>query len=428
MKEKVIKFINLLTENKFSDNISEENYSFIKYLIKLGMIKFNNFKSLLLQSKNIVDKMNYNFYCFSNDFFNFKEKTDVDYGRIRTELFNIPTFNKADANELVSEISQIKFRFLYELKFEKFSINLFFYDKVRDEKLYLSLAKIVYLFVKTFDNGSFLNYNIRFLLIDFPRKLDQKISKSKNDFKLLSNKGFYNNSSGINNHNRKELVVTRKSGINGLLIHELIHMLGLDFGYDLYSKTITNIENWETDWINENNILKTNNNIESFVEGICNSNTSYYLSIYNAIILNSKLKTDKINKYFKYFLYIEFIYSYINCVRLFNYFEKEYYNDIFNDSKNRFYYQNAYVFEYVVLRMFIISDYYNLLFKKMLKYNFNKLNKKNDNKNLQIELNKNLLKIVKTKKLEYDFNFISNILLKYYDNNYIEYFATNLNI
>ena len=422
-KEKLIKFINVLKESNLVDKVSDNNLDTINYLIKNRLIHFKNFNKVIINSKNKIDKMLINYNSYIADNLQFLGKSNVSYEDIRKELFNFPSFNKSKGQEIISKIQEINYRFNYQLKIKDIKINIFYYNNIQDNKLFQRLAQIIYLFLTTFsiNLNDYDNYNIRFLLIDFPRRLD-----TNNNFFLLGQKGYYNNSSGVNMFTRKELVVSRKSGINGLLIHELIHMLGLDFYRNPNDKMITNIDNWEKEWIKENNILLKNNNVSSFAEGICNSNSSYFLAVYNSIVLSTFLNKEKINKYFKYFLYLEFIYSYVNAVNVFNYFNRNKYDSIFNSSSDRFYYQNAYVFEYVVLRMFILSNYYDNLFQDMIKFNFNRKNNSEDDNKLQLNLNNKLLLINNEKKLKKDFDNLENLLKNYKDKKYIEYFGVNI--
>ena len=65
------------------------------------------------------------------------------------------------------------------------------------------ICNVIYLFITKFGIklNIFDNYNIRFLLIDFPRKLDHNI----NSFKNLSEHGYFNNSSGVHIRSNREL-------------------------------------------------------------------------------------------------------------------------------------------------------------------------------------------------------------------------------
>ena len=168
------------------------------------------------------------------------------------------------------------------------------------------------------------------------------------------------------------------------------------------------------------------NNIGSFIEAICNTNSSYFVAIYNSIYLCHQLKNSKnLLKFFKYFFYLETLYCYVNGSKLLNYFEFNEYDDFFNNINNKLFYQNALVFEYIVLRMFLIQDYYQLLLKPLLKNNFNELTTYNSNLTFQRELNNKLLKKMEKKHLKKIFNDISYSLKKY-NHNFIEYFPVDL--
>lgn len=438
-KKKLIKFIDLISNantNIKLDKVSIENYKLIKNVIQNldeNLINLNHLKYIVKKSNSIIIKMYENFISFKNEYYIFNSSETVSYPQIRKELFNFPSFNETVANDIKNEILKINKKYYFTLIIKNIKINLYFYSAEKDDDYFKELAKIVYLFVLTFgfnsSNFNVLNqYKIRFLLIDFPRKLDSKNQTNQDSFKLLSEKGIFNNSSGVNMFRNKELVVTRKSGINGLLIHELIHMLGLDFCYNFNDNQHINIDGWEKEWVNKNNIIDRNNNIKSFIESICNTTSSYFLSIYNSIVISSKIKKpDRLLKYFKYFYYLEAIYCYINSSKLINYFNFDSYDSIFNNTNNKIYYQNALVFEYVVLRMFLISNYYKFLLSKMLKYNFNEKTNSNLNFEIQNKLNKKMINLVKTKKLKDVFDSILKTVKNNGETNiYMEYFLTNL--
>lgn len=426
-KEKIIKFINLILSTDNLDQISIENYKQVKHILEnIDSLEFENFSHTIKRSSDIIKIMSENFDLYNDSFLKFKKTNIVDYNQIRKELHFYPSYNEKKGIEIKKKIEKIYEKHHYILKIDSIELNLFFYGNL-DYNIITNMSRIIFLFFKTFGKNSKIydKYNIRFLLIDFPRLLDSKKSKNTYSFKDLGEKGYYNNSSGVNIFSKKELVVTRKSGLQGLLIHELIHMLGLDFCYSLKDNEHINILGWEKSWIERNNIKTNDNNILSFIEGICNTNSSYFLAIYNSIYLSKKINDGKEMKYFKYFLFVEFVYAYINTAKLISYFNFNDYDSFFNNNSDRRFYQNALVFEYVIIRMFIISDYYRLLLKNMIKNNFNDTNKK-INKNFQLELNEKLLKIVDNGTMKNIFNKIMT-LVNNFDSNYIEYFCTNFN-
>ena len=435
-KDKILKFIELIlsnasTNNIITDTVSLANYKQINEVIKgIDLVHFKDFKYIIEKSETIILKMFDNYQLFKYNFLNKVNDKNVNYQIIRKELHNYPGFNENVATDIVTEINKITRRYDYILDIDDIKINLFFYSTWEDISLFQNLSRIIYLFIKTFGKKSniYNNYNIRFLLIDFPRILNNAC----NSFKEIGDKGYFNNSSGVHIMSKKELVVSRKNGLIGLLIHELIHMVGLDFclAHNVPQNSVhhVNLENWKSKWVELNNIKKIDNNLVSFIEAICNTTSSYFLSIYNTIYLCDKLSSrEHLLKYFKYFYYTEVIYCYINGAKLLNYFDYKTYDSFFNNTSNRLYYQNALVFEYVIMRMFLIDDYYNLVLKDMLKYNFNEKTSKDINLQFQIDLNNKLLNNVQNKTIKNTFDIIANQLNNTY-NESIEYFSIDINI
>jgi hypothetical protein len=434
-KNKVLDFINLLksSNNLNLDQVTQINLKEMNDIINLmDQYDITNLKYIVKKSIPIFEKLASNYHNFDNKYFNLVSKDNVDYKKIRKELHNYPSYDENKAFDFKNKINTIKSKFHYLLKINNININVIFYTN-EESDLFESLLKIIYIFIKTFgidmDNNVniYNNYNLRLLLVDFPRQLDVKNSENTDQFEDLSKKGYFNNSSGVHISSRKELVVTRKTGITGLLIHELIHMLGLDFCFNFESMKHVNLMNWEKEWVNNNNIIESNHNIYSFIESVCNTNSSYFLAIYNAIALADKANDSSyielITKYFKYFYYIETIYSYLMAVKVLNYFNFDTYDSFFNNNSNRKYYQNAYVFEYVIMRMILLSDFYKMILKSMIENNYNKKNTSKSNYDFQENLNKKMLTSVSKKTLKNIFDEISMKLKIIQFNKYIEYFC-----
>ena len=436
--EKINYFIDILLDKDDFDHVSKNNLINIKKIINSinlhdKVINIKKLKKIVNDSEPIIYEMKKNYIDFSSSKTNkikFVKSVRVNYDKIRKELFGFPTFDETYDSEIKNKISNCKNKYIYELEIDnnyfskKIKINLFFYcSNIKNEKgLDIKLAQLIYTFIKTFSRNLELydGFNIRFLLIDFPRVL-------KKDLKHASLTGEFNNSSGVTIFSDKELVITRKSGIIGLLIHELLHTLGLDFCYSFKDNTHANIIGWKSIWFNSCNINK-NNNIKSFIESICNTNSSYFLAIYTAIYLSSKNKnkSDKILKYFKYLFVIELFHSYIQTVQVLKSFNISSYDDFFLNTTNRFYKQDALLFEYIILRFFLLSNYYKLLLKKMLQVNFNQYTDYNMNLEFQKELNNQTHKLIKKNNLKIIFNqILANINDLSEPNYFIEYFAIN---
>lgn len=423
-KDKITSFIDLLISNKtISDEISIENYKLVKKIIQNNdLFEIKDLKYIVKKSEQILTKMYHNFNLFNDNNLKRIKITPTNYLQIRKDLHYYPSYNENKALEIINILKKINNRFDYQLTIDSIKINLFFYCENEDLKLFYNLAHIIYLFVKTFgvNKDKFSNYNLRFLLIDFPREL------KLDDFKEISEQGYFNNSSGVHIMSKKELVVSRKNGISGLLIHELIHMLGLDFCYNFRDDKQININNWNSKWIENNNIIKNNNNIVSFIESICNTNSSYFLALFNSVFICSKLKQpNNLIKYFKYFYYIEYIYCFVNGSKLLSFFGFNDYDSFFNNTSNKRFYQNALVFEYIIMRMFMIFDFYQLVMKYFLECDFNKYTNSNYNIEYQKELNKKLLNIVEKKYIKNIFDNVSKIVIIEKPKS-IEYFSSDL--
>lgn len=426
-KNKIIDFINKIKYTNI-DKISIEN---LEEILNCDMpfFKINKFKNIIKFSKPIIYIMYNNFKKFNISLYKLIKEENINYEIIRKELHYYPSYDKIKATEFIAEISKIKKKYIYNLQIDTINIIVTFYSNNISFNLFHNLLRIIFIFIKTFGNNIDIydNYNIRLLLVDFPRKLDSKYSYHQNQFYDISNKGYFNNSSGVHIKSKKELVVTRKSGINGLLIHELIHMVGLDFCFNFNNMNMANIKDWENEWVSKNNIVSSNNNLGSFIECICNTNSSFFIAIYNSILLSEQTNNSaKVIKYFKYFFYIETLYCFILSVKIINYFGFNTFESFFNNTTNKKYYQNAYVFEYVIMRMFLIYNFYYFIFKKLIKNNFNKLNTYDDNIKFQKKLNKKLIKSLEDPNIKKIFNIISNNLKKS-NNNYMEYFLLNIN-
>ena len=235
-KDKIVNFIDkLLKSDIIEDNIAKENYKLLREIIdNVNFIEINNLNYIVKKSIPLLNKMFNIYQTFERDYFNKINSEEVNYNKIRKELHNYPSFDEKIAIEMKESINKIKNKYHYQLSIKNIKINIFFYSETEDINLFLNLAKIVFLFVSTFgiNIDIYDNYNIRLLLIEFPRILDSKHQSNSTSFEDLGMKGYFNNSSGVHIVSKKELVVSRKSGITGLLIHELIHMLGLDFCFN----------------------------------------------------------------------------------------------------------------------------------------------------------------------------------------------------
>ncbi len=324
--------------HKFLDGISKNNYLLIKKILEDNEFEISNYDLILEYSKILLDKMLECYNSFSLDMVKLLNVQEVNQNIILQNLDDFPTCDQCDL--LYEEIRKCTKEYIYELKKENIKIIIKIYSS--DNKSIEKLARLIYTFIKCFANDlySFDNFEINILLIDFPRLL-----VSDATFNELSSMVYFNNSSGYYSMTKKKIVVTRLSGVLGLLIHELIHSLKLDFEL--------NLSNWEKEWIKFNNI-KLTNNLGNFNEGICNTLASYFLALYSSVIIYSHNSKYSLTELFDFFFKMEYVYCFIQAAKVLLYFDFYSYSSFFNNTSRRMYYQNAQVFEYVILRIFMI--------------------------------------------------------------------------
>ena len=429
------------------DEISTKSYNDLKQLDvsvdSFDYTKIKNLRSLMDESEEVIKKMVIFYLKFNenSNILNFNEK-QMNNEKVIEQLKNFPSFNLRNEQSIYEEIKKVNTRTEFNLQIEdSINVNLYFYYSNNDEKQikfvkdnFKRISKIIFIFCNTFGINikKLNNFSFRFLIIDFPRKLS---TNNNFNFSELSDHGIFNNSSGYTNKITKEMVVSRKSGLTGLLIHELIHLLNLDFHF--WRDQITNQSdfNWKKDWISSTNMLECSKKIKfncghyEFTEAICNTTSSYLLAIYSSIEVvlfgknNFHIKLlSKIKKIFGLFYIIEYIHCYINSCKLLKFFGYDSYDSFFNNTNNRKYYQDSHVFEYIVLRTFIITYYYDIVFKRFLLHF--KGNSFSDDQNYiyQKKVNNFIYNKMVKKDIKPFYDFVASNI-KNLDS--IEYFATN---
>ena len=442
MEQDKINFFKITNKlKKYLDEVSVNSLSDIEKVIGNRKIPLNS--SHLIQSiiKNnklfenkIVDKMIENFKKYEK-ITKPKKIESVGYLRLLSDCKNYPTFKNGIEDGIVNELKLVNKKIHFELKLSNGNkINLFFYIKENEDesifKLFNQLGRIVFTMCETFLESKTYdinNFNIRFILVDFPRMLDNNLS-----FDQHADLGIFNNSSGYTNIFKKEMVVSRKSGLNGLLIHELIHLLNIDFfKYDEASF----YKNEELE-VKIKNLWIENTNIKKCISGkgcvshmstnelICNTATSYFLSIYNGIYTahlhnkNGVNNFKSIQLYMKLFYLIEYIHCFVNCNKVLRYFGFNSYSDFFGNISNRKYHQKAHVYEYTILRILLIPYFYELILSKILS-----VKKFSELKIDLIEFNKKLIKLIEDKKIKEMYDSVNTSAQQM--TNLVEYFCVN---
>ena len=442
MNKIIDKMINLL--NKSNLKLDETSIGSYDDLKMIDSVNIKNLMKLFDESMPIIKLMADNYISYQPSYLNEKEINEINTSNILRELNNFPSFKLKNESSIYSEIKNVNKRKKLELVLNKNTkIKIFFYYSSLDEQFVNNqigrLSKILYVFCNSFGlkiMNTINNFDIRFLIVDFPRRLNNKF-----DFKELGDHGIFNNSSGYTNKYTKEMVLSRKSGLTGLLIHELIHLLDLDFHF--WENEIGNVEkfDWKKDWVKNCNMvectqqIKSNCGYYSFTEAICNTTSSYLLAIYSGIeyhdnieqsrgnrISNNIQNQIKIKKIILLFYIIEYIHCYINCCKLLKFFGFDNYDSFFNNTSNRKYFQDAHVFEYIVLRTFIITYFYDIVFRRLNKF----INGEKHNSLENYKYQKKVSDFIFKKMMIGDIkNFYDLVISKSFKNDSIEYFCTN---
>jgi len=452
LKDFINKIINSTDTNTDNLKIYLDNPSAYKDIINLldksdTPFKIKNLIKIFDKSEYIIKLMNQIYTKFKTSYIKYLKTSDITTEKLIQELNNFPSYNLKNNKSIHSQISKVNKKqefklFISNVNSQIISFNIFFYyiDGDNITQQIHRYCQLIHVFCNSLAKNIIAqhqldNFNIRFLMIDFPREL-----KNEFNFNELSKHGIFNNSSGYTNKQTKEMVLSRKTGLTGLLIHELLHLLDLDFHY--WEHEINSVDfNWKKDWIKNTNMLECTQSIKSncgyysFTEAICNTNSSYFLSIYSAIeYYNYKNITISDNMFTKVkdlsiiFFFIEYLHSFINTCKLLKFFGFTSYDSFFNNTSNRKYYQSAHVFEYIVLRTFLISDFYILLFKKInnhFKLQFSKkLFKRNAEENFKFQkiISDFIFKKMVSKDIKSLIDLTFNSLT---DSITIEYFATN---
>lgn len=444
------KLINKIINQRSKISLDETSIKSYKDIIGIEEISINNLQKMFTESNSIIRSMTDNYLKYNNSILKYKKINSIQTKLLLSELNNFPSFdskfNSSDSS-IYKEIKKVNIKQELELSLDNNTkIKIFFYCSSENEKFVKNqidrLVQLIYVFCRSFakDLNKLNSFKIRFLMIDFPRKI-----KSDYTFDDLSDYGIFNNSSGYTNKHTKEMVLSRKSGLNGLLIHELIHLLDLDFHF--WDHDLPNVDkfNWKKEWVQKCNMLECTKEVTSncgyysFTEAICNTTSSYFLSIYSGIEINmnginkvdskniqsNNIDYNKIEKLATMFFVIEYIHTYINSCKLLKYFGYNSYDSFFNNTSNRKYYQNAHVFEYIVLRTFIITYYYQIIFKKLKSY----INGENQNSFENYKFQKKINDFIFNKMIKKDnknyFDYIFRIIKVDSNTDSIEYFATN---
>ena len=344
----------LLESYKKFKKISNMHNSKIR-IINKKINKFDPNSIELYEILNTIDGLNNKTSSIYNNYINFNThsvydikypiKKELDEYKLNDLYFKINFFynNKNVNDDIISSILQ---RFNYILNYN---------DDDRMKLITIALQKT---------NNSYIS--IYFLLYNLNRYTPTKVQNSISEINNLQNNGIYNCCSGYtsfylsNNISKKSIVVTRIPEVLGLLTHELGHLLGYDFEVFLLSD-----KKFITSGINNkqytNKLLKKlpiDCNI-NFSEAYNNTNTTIIHTICNSLELSKLLKKDSYELFKKLFK-IEILYSIYHSAKILYWLGYTSFADFFDNISPIIYTQTACLFEYTIIRSFILlmlNDY-----------------------------------------------------------------------
>jgi len=354
-----------------------------------------------------------------------------DYDKIN--LININTINykkfiKLD-KYIFTNFDCFKINFDLYIYYDSLVINNSSIDKYITSFIF-RIFSITYLNI---DNENFVILNkvsIKLFLHDSNRTTYLKVNKQKDIIEEINNisyQGCYNCASGYTmKHKEINIVCTRLPEIFGLLTHELLHLYGMDLCNWTFKNGYYNMIDPKTKFVQIIKPIEMKYNINNIIlyEVFCNTNATILHTLFNTFeIFKNKFTIEKYKKLLK----IEILYSIYHSAKIIYFLG---YKDFsFFETDKVFYYQKAALFEYTIMRSFLLLiDYLNI-------FNKNQLFSLNNNTNLKCVVNdlSNLL-LNKSKKYsniyemyKYIFNwFMTFIEKKKYNLQNMEYFCIDV--
>jgi hypothetical protein len=408
---------NYLTNSSVTNYLttsSINNYKDVCSILNLELFELTEINTFL--NDNIILKNTFN--KFLNLYENYKLILQKNIEIEHFDPTNVTLFIKkynVDPNVFNSENGIIKSQFIklngvfiYETKIKDILFRLFFYVIKSDTNITILINNLIrrfHIIVSYNENENrydFLqdimdhvdHFDIHFILYPLGRTSTMHMVEP-DDINKLSNKGCYNASSGytilhiFNNKNinsNKTMMISRIPEALGLLTHELGHLFGIDFEVPIKNKNTTTIsgvvgrKNITESHINKLEKLPIDKIDPNFTEAICNTNTTLIHTMCNAIELGILSKEFNNFNMFKHLFYVEILYSIYHSAKILYWLGYDNFDAFFNNNSKIQYVQKACLFEYSIIRSFMLL-LYPVLFDSMLV---------NDNKYCKFKLDDNI--------------------------------------
>jgi hypothetical protein len=351
-------------------------FSYLKSDSQEKLKKLNQLKLPLLNGYN-KDDLKFLFFFFQK---NFKKSQNPKFQETKNK--NLPkNIVKYIGGEVTLKNEFINFESVYNFNNHKIKYyhkkNDFEYHDILNKRL--STMFLIYFTKKILDLCIVTNNKSRYL----NKKRSNDI---KSDLKDMRKRGIANISSGVTTYNGL-MVLSRKEELPKLLIHELIHFLGLDG--DFFN--LNNEELYESkEKFTNFNIVSfcVEKNISSFVY---ESYTEFLSNILNCLFISLEIPDGDISIMFET-LELERMYSIYQTAKLLYYFGFDNFDTFFNNckgninSKNRKFFTDTLYLDYTIIRSIMFFSFQEVLEIMEIKNNLLKI--KNEKNNFYVKLQK----------------------------------------
>lgn len=278
--------------------------------------------------------------------------------------------------KISKEFNKLNKLVIYNVKHNNTVYQLFFYH-TNNHALILALLKrfnTIIGYNKDEKRLKFIgdSFKIHFILYPVGRstyKQVKNIDDLDKEMEMVKRNGCYNCSSGYTmfyvdyNTNNTTMMVSRVSEALGLFTHELGHLLGMDLEIPIENdstKTISGVYGGRVltdDQLEKLNKLNLPVDMEvNMTESLCNTNTTFIHSICNAIELADKVDTNNY-KLFEELFKIEILYAIYHSAKILYWLNYNDFDSFFNGKSDIVYKQKAYLFEYTIVRSFMLMIY-----------------------------------------------------------------------
>lgn len=355
--------------NKFIDKLTEESKGNLNDISNITNsypfeLKSDKLESLFDDIKRSYDNYN-NINIINTRRFNPKSDDSI---KLLRDIFTVDGLNNRSST-VYKEYNKLNKYYEKRLEYGDIRFKLKFYFK--DNSSYIiPIIKRFDCIMRLYENTSRFNhirscmqdntFEIYFLLYPVNRETpSNRTTRPYTDLQKLKSNGTYNCSSGYTSffNSNHHILVTRIPESLGLLVHELGHLLGWDLSTTVKNEDMCTISGMVSKHIftDEQEIylkrlpLENRDIVPS--EAFCNTYSTIIHSICNTLELGGNFY-DFIN-----ILKDEIMYSIYHSAKILYYLGYNSYKDFFMTPDNKLrYIQSAYLFEYTILRSFMLIN------------------------------------------------------------------------